>query len=66
MEVSASASCLDSSEWFEGPVCKTARMLLGADLKRKWSGGATYKTKLNRTWIKDFPFVASVRDNPYK
>ena len=41
-------------------------MLSGSDLKRKWSGAATYKTKFNRTWIKEFSFVASVRDDPYR
>ena len=42
------------------------RPLSGADLKRKWSGADMYKTKFNRTRIKEFPFVASVRDNPYR
>ncbi len=33
---------------------------------RKWSGAATYKTKFNRAWTKEFPFITSIHKDPYR
>ena len=33
---------------------------------RKLSGAATYKTKFNSAWIKEYPFVTSVPGDPYR
>ena len=34
--------------------------------KTKWSGAATYRTKFNRAWTKEFPFITSVLKDPYR
>ena len=33
---------------------------------KKLTGAATYKTKFNSAWIKDFPFITSVHGDPYR
>ncbi len=33
---------------------------------RKLSGAATYKTKFNKAWINEFPFISSVQRDPYR
>lgn len=37
-----------------------------AKRSRKWLGAATYRTKFNRVWTKEFPFITSVPKNPYR
>ena len=33
---------------------------------RKYSGAATYQTKFNPGWKKEFPFITSVSNDPYR
>ena len=33
---------------------------------RKLSGAATYKSKFNSAWIKEYPFITSVPGDPYR
>ena len=33
---------------------------------RKWSGAATYRTKFNQSWVKEFPFISAVHKDPYR
>lgn len=33
---------------------------------RKLAGAATYKTKYNPAWKKEFPFITSVSGDPYR
>lgn len=33
---------------------------------RKYSGVATYQTKFNPSWKKEFPFITSVIKDPYR
>lgn len=34
--------------------------------KRSSSGAATYKTKFNKAWSKEFNFISAVRSDPYR
>ena len=52
-EIVSSSSCSESEE----PVSKRSRKL---------SGAATYRTKFNRAWTKDYPFISSVQNDPYR
>ena len=33
---------------------------------KKFTGAATYKTKFNLDWRKEFPFITSVQNDPYR
>ena len=33
---------------------------------RKWQGAATYRTKFNPDWKKEYPFITSVSKDPYR
>ena len=33
---------------------------------RKLAGAATYKSRFNSAWIKEYPFITSVSGDPYR
>ena len=33
---------------------------------KRFTGAAKYKTKFNKVWIDEFPFISSVHRDPYR
>ena len=49
----------DHEDYIRPPESKQSR-------KPKYSGAATYRTKFNPEWKKEFPFIASISKDPYR